>query len=83
MGDETAALVGFILRIVLVILLAAGAVRLVWGMIGGSSEDQSLPPGPRREPTFGRREESFSGRREPTLGVPSHRSADAVSRRRR
>jgi len=68
MGDETAAVVGFILRIGLVLGIAVLTVRVIWGLIGGRRQDDYLPAaGPRREPSFGRREDSFDGRREPTF----------------
>lgn len=67
MGDETAAMLGFICRIGLVVLVAILAVRLVWGLIGGSrGDDDYTPRGPRREPSF-RRSGDEGGRREPTL----------------
>jgi hypothetical protein len=69
MGDETAAMMGFILRIGLVLGIAVLTVRVIWGLIGGGRRgDDYLPAaGPRREPSFGRREDSFDGRREPTF----------------
>ncbi|MTJ83565.1 MAG: hypothetical protein F8N37_21470 [Telmatospirillum sp.] len=85
MGDETAAMVGFIIRIALVILVAVLAVRLIWGLIGGSKEDAdpyAVPAG-RREPSFERSEGEFEGRREPTLGGYRPGRDDAPLRPRR
>lgn len=71
MGDQTAALIGYICRVGLVILAAVLAVRLIWGLIGGRREDDDLGlAGPaKREPSFSRpRGDAGDGRREPSLG---------------
>jgi hypothetical protein len=70
MGDETAAMIGYLVRVVLIVLVAILAVRFIWGLIGGSrdADDEFLQRGPRREPSFGRSEDSGDGRREPTFG---------------
>lgn len=68
MGDQTAASIGFIVRVGLVLLVALLVVRLAWGIIGGSGDDDFGPSDRRREPSLGRRGEAGGGRREPTLG---------------
>lgn len=84
MGDESAALVGFLGRIVLVVLVAILAVRLIWGLIGGARDDNDFAPrGPRREPSFGRSEESGGGRREPSLRADRPSYNEERPRRRR
>ncbi|MDR3439746.1 hypothetical protein [Telmatospirillum sp.] len=72
MGNETAAMVGFVTRVALVLLIAILSVRLIWGWIGGSSKENDYLPavGPRREPSFGRSKEVFEGRREPSFERP-------------
>jgi hypothetical protein len=84
MGDETAAMVGFLGRIGLVILLAVLAIRLIWGVIGGARDDDDFTPrGPRREPSFGRSEDAVDGRREPSLRGERLSFEDDRPRRRR
>lgn len=84
MGDETAATIGFFGRIVLVVLLAILSVRLIWGLIGGSREDNDYAPrGPRREPSFGHSEDSGGGRREPSFGGKRSSYDEERPRRRR
>lgn len=70
MGDENAAMIGFLGRIVLVVLVAVLAVRLIWRLIGGARADNdftAVPRGPRREPSFGRADDAGDGRREPSF----------------
>lgn len=71
MGDETAALGGFICRVALVLLVAILAVRLIWALIGGRREadDFGLADPVKREPSFSRpRRDAGGGRREPSFG---------------
>ncbi|PKU24865.1 hypothetical protein [Telmatospirillum siberiense] len=69
MGDESAAMIGFLCRVALVVLLAVLGVRVIWGLIGGSSRgvDDYAPQGPRREPSFRRSDDEDGVRREPSL----------------
>lgn len=69
MGDETAAMIGFICRVGLVILLAVLAVRLIWGLMGGSrgEDDGYVSQGPRREPSFRRSDDDDGEQRGPSL----------------
>ncbi len=84
MGDENAALIGFLGRIGLVILVAITAVRLIWGLIGGKSGGgDAIPQGPRREPSFGRLDDAGDGRREPSLRAERPSYETDRSRRRR
>ncbi len=84
MGDENAALIGFIGRIVLVILVAVTAVRLVWRLVGGSrNEALVVPQGPRREPSFARSSHEIDeGRRESSLRADRPSYGERPGRRR-
>jgi hypothetical protein len=73
MGDETAAMIGYLGRIGLIILVAVLAVRLLWGLIGSARDDNDfLPRGPRREPSFDSPKDADDGRREPFLRGKRH-----------
>lgn len=63
MGDETAANIGLLLRVALVVL--AGVI-LVKGLARRMLGDRQSPYGP-REPTFARSSDETNGRREPRL----------------
>lgn len=83
MGDENAAMIGFMIRVLLVVLLAVFAVRLVWRMVGKADDDDLAPPDSRREPSFGRQADFDGGRREPTFGRPAGRSDEPTPLRPR
>jgi len=86
MGDENAALIGFLGRIGLVILVAVMSVRLIWGLIGGTRKDNDFRAprsGPRQEPSFGRLDDAGDGRREPSLRAERPSYDNDRSRRRR
>ncbi len=73
MGDESAAMIGFVIRIAVFGLALVLALRAIAGVINRSSDDR--PPRSshqRREPTFDRHDDTFAGRREPHF---SRRSA--------
>lgn len=71
-GDETAAFIGFMGRVGVVLLLAGLALRAVARQVGRAEEADLPPAGPRREPHFGpAAEEEVGGRREPTFGRSS------------
>jgi hypothetical protein len=73
MGDEGAAMIGYLVRVGLLILLAVVAVKVIWGLIGGARDDDAFAPrGPRREPSFEPSDDSGDGRREPFLGRERH-----------
>ncbi len=77
-GDETAAFIGFMGRVGLLLLLAALALRAVARQVGRAEEADLPPAGPRREPHFGpAAEEDVGGRREPTFGRPSAPDRDS------
>ncbi len=66
MGDETAAMIGYIIRIAAFGVIVVLALRWVAKLMSRDSEE-GVPTRSRqrREPTFERRTESFDGRREP------------------
>jgi hypothetical protein len=76
MGDETAAMIGYLIRAVVIIGLAFGIVKVLWSLMNRAGRSPERPLEVRREPSLGRSEPEFGGgrreprlRREPTLGA--------------
>ncbi len=71
MGDSTALMVGYVVRIGLVLAVLLLLLRMIGSTVSGSTGkvDRGAPLG-RLEPGFGKRDDSIDGRREPTFGPP-------------
>jgi predicted lipid-binding transport protein (Tim44 family) len=71
MGDESAAMIGYVVRMGVIVLLTIAAVRFAWRLMERPADYGDGQPAIRREPFFGRRAEGAGGgrklRREPTF----------------